>query len=98
MEKEIIPVLKIVSGTSTNAEAIPLFHEMDKVIAQGKIIVLSLKDCRSFSSSFLNSSVGALFEKYGFDALKGRLSLRDYTPSIAEAFKRYLDNLHQIKS
>jgi hypothetical protein len=93
MNKRTIVVSEIVSGTSTNVEAMPLFFAMDKAILAGDIINLSLKNCSAMSSSFLNSSIGALFEKYGFDKLKGKLHLSDHTPSAAKNLSDYLNKI-----
>jgi len=95
MDKRTIVVSEIVSGTSTNIEAMPLFFAMDKAILAGNIINLSLKNCPAMSSSFLNSSVGALFEKYGFDKLKGKLHLSDHTPSAGKNLSDYIAKIRK---
>ena len=92
MNKIVIPVKDVVKGTSTNEEALPLFDAIDNILSMSNIAVLSLKDCAPMSSSFLNSSVGVIIEKYGFDLLKGKLSIVDYTPSMAEIFKSYIES------
>lgn len=96
MDKVTINVMDVVDGTSMNAHAVPLFIEMDKAIQSDKIVVLSLKNAPAFSSSFLNSSVGELVSKYGFDSLKGRLKIVDHTPVLGEIFKNYLVNLKEV--
>ena len=96
MKKEIIIVKNIVAGTSTNAEGLSLFIAMDKVIAKGNIIVLSLNGCTPMSSSFLNSSIGALIEKHGFKSMKGQLILKNYTQVMADNIKHYLGRLKQL--
>lgn len=93
MKKRTIIVSEIVHGTSTNVEALPLFYAMDKAILDGDIINISLKDCPAMSSSFLNSSIGALFEKHGFDKLKGMLHLSDHTPSAAKNLSDYISKI-----
>lgn len=92
MNKDIIIVKDVTYGTSTNAEAIPLFLLMDNALLNNKSIVLSLKDCNAMSTSFLNSSIGSIIEKYGWDGLKGKLSIIDYNPSVAGVIKTYLEN------
>ena len=91
MNKIVIVVKDTVSGTSTNSEAFPLFIKMDNELSSGKHVVLSLKSCNPMSSSFLNSSFGSVIEKYGWDFLKGKISIIDYTPTIADTIKTYLD-------
>ena len=90
MNKITICVKDIISGTSTNTEAIPLFIAMDDILKNNNSIVLSLKSCNPMSSSFLNSSFGSIIEKYGWDFLKGKISIIDYTPALADLIKNYL--------
>jgi STAS-like domain of unknown function (DUF4325) len=96
MKKEIVKVSEVITGTSTNAEGYPLFVVMDKIIENRNIIVLSLKGCSIFSSSFLNSSIGNLLEKYGVAEMKGRLLLTDFTPVIADNIKQYIKRFKQF--
>lgn len=96
MKKEIVKVKEIVNGTSTNAEGYPLFLAMDKIIERGNIIVLSLKDCNVFSSSFLNSSIGNLLEKHSLTEMKGRLLLTDYTSTIANNISHYISRFKEV--
>lgn len=93
MDKVTIKVMDVVPGTTTNADALPLYMSMKNVIAEDKIVVLSLSNATGMSSSFLNSSLGNLVEDYGFETLKGRLKLVDYTPVMLDSIKRYLDNI-----
>ncbi|CAN5220189.1 hypothetical protein BH09BAC5_BH09BAC5_10480 [soil metagenome] len=95
MDKVTLKVMDLVEGTSTNINAVPLFLEMDKVIIANKVIVLSLKNAPALSSSFLNSSIGELVTKHGFNTLKGRLKIVDYTPVMADLIKNYLENLKE---
>jgi hypothetical protein len=91
MNKDIIVVKDVTYGTSTNAEAIPLYVLMDNALLNNKAIVLSLKGCTAMSTSFLNSSIGSIVDKYGWDALKGKLSVVDYNPTVAGIIKSYLE-------
>jgi hypothetical protein len=93
MDKLLIIVKEVITGTSTNAEAMPLFILMDEALTQNKAVVLSLKNCKSMSSSFLNSSIGCIVDKYGFDLLKGRLSIVDFTPFMGQIIKDYIGGL-----
>lgn len=96
-DKVTIKVMDVVKGTTTNADAMPLYLSMKNALADNKIIVLSLHKATAMSSSFMNSSFGNLVEDYGFETLKGRLKLVDYTPVMLDSVKRYLDNLKKIK-
>lgn len=88
-----INVAELVPGTSTNASGCVLFLEMDKAISNGDAIKLMLKDCPLFSSSFLNSSIGELFDKYGDNKLKGKIMLAEATSAHVKNIKNYIDNL-----
>lgn len=96
MNKEIVIISDIVSGTSTNAEGYPLFLAMDKIIERGDIVVLSLKDSNPLSSSFLNSSIGSLIEKHGYSEMKGRLALTNYTHVMADYISRYISRFKEL--
>lgn len=96
LNKNIISVIDNVPGTSTNTEGYILFLLMDKVFSIDGKITLSLKSCTPMSSSFLNSSFGALIEKYGFEKMKGRLVITDYTPVMADNIKNYLSSFQKI--
>jgi hypothetical protein len=96
MNKIVIVVKDLVKGTSTNSEALPLFHAIDSAFGLNKTVTLSLKDCSAMSSSFLNSSIGEIIEKYGIDNLKGRLSIIDYTPVTAKIFKNYIESCKKL--
>jgi hypothetical protein len=96
MNKALVTVSKVVKGTSTNSDGYSLFLQMDKIICNGDILLLSLHACTPMSSSFLNSSIGALVEKHGFDKMQGRLLLTDYQPSMANNVREYLTNLKEL--
>jgi hypothetical protein len=80
-------------GTSTNSEGVTLFIKLDKIISEGYGVIISLEDTTAFSSSFLNSSFGELYEKYGFDKLKGRIKIINYQPARLDQIKKYLELL-----
>lgn len=94
--KIIITVKDVVSGTSTNAEGFALYTVMNKAISNDKTIVLSLKACTALSSSFLNSSIGAIVEKHGLKEMKGKLIITDYTPVMADNIKKYMSTLKKV--
>jgi hypothetical protein len=96
MTTNVIVVKDVVKGTSTNAEAVPLYFCIDNILSQNNAVILSLKDCPPLSSSFLNSSIGNIIEKYGFSSLKGKLSISDYTPTIAGIVTSYIENCKKL--
>ncbi|HRH01524.1 MAG TPA: DUF4325 domain-containing protein [Bacteroidia bacterium] len=95
MKTEII-IRDVVTGTSTNDEAYPLFILMDGIIRKDNSIILSLKGCSNVSSSFLNSSIGSLYDKYGYSKLKGKIFITNSTPALAKLFKKYVENLKSL--
>lgn len=95
-DKIIIPVAEIVPSTITNSDAVSLKSAMQSVLAKGDIIVLSFHKVNTITSSFLNSSIGEIIEEYGFDKLKGRLVLSNYTPPVGEMITKYINDLRNL--
>ena len=98
MNKTIIIIKDLVPGTLTNADAMALFVCMDNAFSKGDTVVLSFNEIHSLTTSFLNSSIGEIIDKYGFETLKGRLSLKDYTPSVAKLVTQYISDIKATKS
>ncbi|HRH34289.1 MAG TPA: DUF4325 domain-containing protein [Catalimonadaceae bacterium] len=88
--------MNLVQATSSNADGEILFVVMEKVIREGNKIELSLQDATPFSSSFLNSSFGALWEKYGDSELKGRVKITNFQPTRRDQIFEYLSKLRQL--
>lgn len=91
MSTRTIKLMDCVDGTSSNNDGLKLFIEISKAFVAGDIVTLSLKDCTSISSSFLNSSFGELAEKFSMDTIKSQFRLVDFKPSQAKQIKEYLD-------
>jgi hypothetical protein len=91
--KKLINILEITPSTITNSDAVGLKVAMKNAILNGDAIVLSFHGITTLTTSFLNSSIGEIIDEFGFDALKGRLSLIDYTPAIGKAVTDYISNL-----
>ena len=89
----IINLMDKVNGTSTNIEGLTLYAVLSREIESGNIIKLSLKESTPMSSSFLNSSLGELVDRYGIDVFKKHVRLINYTASQAEYIKKYLSML-----
>ena len=96
MKTVTINLMDIVNGTTTNADAVPLFIVLDREIQSGNKIRLSLECVTPFSSSFLNSSFGELVDKHGFTKIKKSVSLINYKKSDAIRIKNYLFDLASI--
>jgi len=93
---KIINLMDTVKGTATSTDGLALYLAMSKAIDSGKNIKLSIKDCTPLSSSFLNSTFGELYDKYGYDVIKERIVLINYFPSHAKAIKKYLQDLNNL--
>lgn len=84
-------VLKdIVRGTSTNLEAETLFSEINKSISKGETVSLSFTNITHVSSSFLNSSIGEIIDKFGFDYFVGHVKFTDCKANMAVRIKDYV--------
>ena len=98
MENEVakIDLMSLVNATGTNSEGIILYNAMEKEIRNGKIVELSLLNSTPFSSSFLNSSFGALWEKFGDSTLKGRVKIINFQPTRRDQIFEYISNLREV--
>jgi hypothetical protein len=83
-------IKKMVTGTSTNSEAVTLFIEMKKSTELGDCFVLSFAGIDYVSSSFLNSSIGEYIETYGFDAFVKNIKFTDCNKDLATMIKSYV--------
>jgi hypothetical protein len=85
-----IKVLDIVSSTTSNSDGFQVFLIIDNLIVRGNNVSLSFKDSPAVASSFLNSSIGELIEKHGYQSVKNRLKMTGFSKSNADTVKRYL--------
>ncbi|MBL0911941.1 MAG: STAS-like domain-containing protein [Bacteroidia bacterium] len=90
-----IKLLSIVNGTYTNSEGESLFKELDKYLSGGQSVTIDFTDCHAVSSSFLNSSIGEIFMKYGYDSLKGRIGIVNSTKSQKKQISDYITYLKE---
>lgn len=91
-----INILEVCPSTITNRDGEPLKVTMSNALDGGSVIVLSFHGVTTLTTSFLNSSLGEVVENYGFDALKGKISLVDYTPAVGKAVVDYMNNLRNL--
>jgi len=94
--KKIINIKSIVISTLTNSDALPLRLEMDEILKSGGSIVLSFKGVKTISSSFLNSSIGEIIEKYGFENLSQKLSITESSKDISETIQKYIRDVRDL--
>lgn len=91
--KKTIELMNVVNGTFLNEDGHVLFMEISKEFDNGNIVLLSLDNSTPMTSSFMNSSFGALEEKYGLEKLRSSLGLINFRPSHAQHIKNYIDSL-----
>lgn len=88
--------MKEVTGTVTNDEGLALFLAIDKEFSEGNCVKLSLEKATTFSSSFLNSSIGELIVKYGVKTLKSNLIIVNYQPSRLNQIRAYIEKIKDL--
>jgi len=88
-------ILKIADFTlvcTTNMDAVALDAAVRKLLEAGESVKLDFHGITGMTTSFLNSSFGGWMEDFGFEALKGRIVLTNYTPFIVKFIRKYLDD------
>lgn len=90
MNRKKIFLNDLVDGTSTNANALPFFIELDRALAEEQELEVSFEGCPAPSSSFLNSSIGEVLDSYGYDTFKRYIRLTDLRPTAANILKEYI--------
>lgn len=86
-----VELMQVCGGTSTNAQGDKLAEALAPYVRDRRPVRVSLHGATPFSSSFLNSAIGALIEQYGVDAVRASVKLTSFLPSYAQAFKTYID-------
>jgi hypothetical protein len=88
----LIKVYDLTPTCTTNMDAVALDAAVRKLLGAGESVKLDFHGITGMTTSFLNSSFGGWMEDFGFEALKGRIVLTNYTPFIAKFIRNYLDN------
>ena len=83
-------IKNLVTGTSTNSEAVALYVEMKKSADLNDCFTLSFVGIDYVSSSFLNSSIGEFIETYGFDTFVKNVKFTDCNKDLATMIKSYV--------
>ncbi len=89
----MIIISNIVKNTYINSEGHKLYIELLPFIKEQKKIDLSFVGLTPMSTSFLNSSIGALIDEFGFDLFKNTIHPVEITKSHAEVLSRYIKSL-----
>jgi len=88
----IIKLKDIIIDTYTNSSGYVLFTQIDNNFSKEEKIRISFKDTTPISSSFYNSSIGDLIEKYGYDEVKRKLKFEDLSKSQFQILQRFIEN------
>jgi len=83
-------VKDIVTDNSSNASGYELYRASKDDLKEGKIIHLSFLRAPSPSTSFLNSSFGALIEELGLDRFLDLVKPSEVTHTQASMLKHYI--------
>jgi hypothetical protein len=83
-------VKDIVTDTYSNASGYQLYRALKGDLKDGKIIHLSFLGASSPSTSFLNSSFGALIEEMGLDRFLDLVKPSEVTHTQASMLKHYI--------
>lgn len=91
----LIIVNKVTKCTTSNEQGTLLYDRIFYELQTQNSVTLSFKDVKIISSSFLNSSIGALFDNIGPDNLKDKIRITHYNPNIGHAILNYVNNKKQ---
>lgn len=90
MNRKKILLNDLVDGTSTNANALPFYMELNQALADSQELEVSFEGCPAPSSSFLNSSIGEVLDTYGYATFKQYIRLINLRPTAANILKEYI--------
>lgn len=85
-----ILVKDIVNETISNASGYTLYLQLKEPVKSRTPLRLSFKDCMVTSSSFLNSSIGALIEEFGVEQVKQVITPVGMTQFQAQVLRKYI--------
>jgi hypothetical protein len=86
-----------VNETYTNASGDTLYHVLKGQFEAEQLVELSFKDATITSSSFLNSSIGALIEEYGTQTVKQRIRPTGMSPTQATLLRKYMESFRDAR-
>ena len=92
---DTIIIKDICEDTYTNRSGFVLFTQVEKYVSKGQTVSLSFKGISGLSSSFLNSSIGALVENYGRSILQFIRPI-SLTKVQAHILKDYVASLREV--
>jgi len=95
---ETIVLNDVVNNTSLNSEGYGLFARLEIYLINKRPVVLDLRLASAISSSFFNSSFGALIEKYGYSRFKECVKFINVSKSQAQLLKLYFDSFRNLET
>ncbi len=85
-------VLKnVVDGSYSSIDGYSLYCTLKPFFINGDNAMVSLQDFSVMSSSFFNSSFGALIDEFGIDKFKGTLKFINLSGPQAKLIRKYLE-------
>ena len=85
-----LKVFEITGDTVTNAGGYTICVAMEKAFDDNLKVIWDMDGVPTLSSSFLNSSIGDLIDKYGISFFKAHFSITKYTRFQVEFIKDYI--------
>lgn len=87
-----IQLSEIVKDTYTNNSGYSLYLQMKEAFLRKEKVEISFKDSTPTSSSFLNSSFGALIEEFGLNVFMELVVPKEITASQSHVLKGYVSS------
>ncbi len=87
---------EIIKDTYTNSSGVVLFAVLDKKIKNNETVNLSFKNSTPMSSSFFNSSIGALIDKYSLAIVRKYVKFTELQKSQYDLLIKYINNNKEI--
>ena len=97
MKTTKISVKDVTNSTLSNSDGVQLQSAIDSALASDDVVYLSFHNVHTISSSFLNSSLGNIIDKYGLNILS-KIKIIDYTSSVASFLKSYISDLKSLST
>lgn len=85
-----IQLSEIVNDTYSNSSGYSLYLQMKEAFSRKERVEISFKDSTPTSSSFLNSSFGALIEEFGLIVFMELVVPKEITTGQSHVLKRYV--------
>ncbi|MGV8092491.1 MAG: STAS-like domain-containing protein [Mangrovibacterium sp.] len=85
-------VLKdVVTGSYSSIDGCSLYYALKPFFINGDTVMVSMQDFSAMSSSFFNSSFGALIDEFGIDKFRATLKFANLSSSQAKLIKKYFE-------